>query len=1147
MEGGSAAGAPVERLGARDTDATARPEEGTQQVEAELRSRLRGVRLAVELGLDERDLRRLRALVIGLTRGLSDPPARMASRYPAIYVAYLVAEGVFYYRVGSFWDHVISALRDQQNDPGYCFLVALRELGLEDFERLVIEDRAMPYVSRILAHGGIPASCLPDFFRMLAAELRRGHADASGLLASWRTSRARLESVHKPARRFLLYGGDPAVDLLDRCVDLIGESTRRREVPTADEAGLPQYVVDAYAALPRHEARADRHQAGLPRPALVLDPYDGLGPTIELPSVSSGAAGTWRVRDGQSTDEEPASALAPASVRVVPSRSWEVEFDATDGAARSWVFEGFDRYPALFLDPANGRAVRDPAVLRLDSAWVLAPATWRLGSQGGDGSTNELRDIEELPTPTGAWASFSLRHVDLEGARVLELRDLAHRRHTVAVVAPRARPSLIEEAIEGVTTPDGCPVFASLPRIAVPVLAEVSGAGWRFRLRRGEQSVAFEAPEEVDRGEVSLEGHLDGPDFGLYALSARGPLGSDLSATFAVVPKLRVRRPSHIIRPGEADPELFVAAEGPIGIDGSDPGTWRKLALPQGGDATECMAHGPSGQSLALRVRVARLVWAITHETKPAVAPSAHVLKIGVEEFEDELADVLTVRTGRPGTELELVLEDRARRVIQRVERGLAAGAAGRWSFDLAPFADTIRRSEDAGLSLHLLVNGFDVRVADLVARVEVEAIRARSRLAGDFAAVSVSFDEARTINGRVARLWSLHRPWEGPIVEQIADGERQVEVSGYARVPPGPYVAEIALDDAWIAPRRPRAGEANCAAIRVGAPEDEDAYLSKLSASEPLAVLERALATGILDERPAAEARSSLADPAAVAMDCLLSQLSLGQAASPGLRAARAVLCADADTLLGGIVSAVARGEVDSESSTRISLRALRQARALEAPEDEHLLSEAWELCPILAAAFDIPRSSSDSLAAARCERFLGCDPHEAPIDVSGGRVTQNEAGRTAAELRAARRFIGLLPQGELEPEALMVANFEWVIDQVEADDAPAGTRVGDHPAGWLESSRWLAEELPWEGSESGRQLNEHLDARRPPRGTFPWAELPIVTLAAAAKVTAEGPDRRHARAALEAALAFAPRLVRHDLLLCLVLAESLEPVVRC
>ena len=135
----------------------------------------------------------------------------------------------------------------------------------------------------------------------------------------------------------------------------------------------------------------------------------------------------------------------------------------------------------------------------------------------------------------------------------------------------------------------------------------------------------------------------------------RGPLGLDLTSEFAVVPGLNVVRPptpscQTATRPSSSAPNANVA--------GSEPGAAQRLAPGEHASRVTTSIERPEGDRLDVVVRVPRLLWTIVHETKPAIEPRAAIARVGKEEFDDHLADLLLVSLGRPDIELQLELRE---------------------------------------------------------------------------------------------------------------------------------------------------------------------------------------------------------------------------------------------------------------------------------------------------------------------------------------------------------------------------------------------------------------------------------------------------------------------------------------------------------
>ena len=302
-------------------------------------------------------------------------------------------------------------------------------------------------------------SCTAPFADLLVKEVAAGAPSGEELVALWRARKAGLPTLHQPTRRFLLYGGSPASDLLDRCIELLRSRGPAGDLPAPEAVGLPAHVVNAFTKVDdaRISSASRRVQAGLPQPDLRIDPYTGLGPAVVLPAVPGDQLGaTWRVSDGASIGRYAPSAFAATTVRVAPARSVEVEFAGAHDEQRRWFFECLARVPALFFSPSTGSLVRRVGSLALEDV-VLYPETVELNVHHDDGDQAPPSLVQELPRPGGAWSGFLLKHLDLEGVRGLTFDVPGGKTERVGVTAPQHRPGLDVEPVAGVSTSSGLP------------------------------------------------------------------------------------------------------------------------------------------------------------------------------------------------------------------------------------------------------------------------------------------------------------------------------------------------------------------------------------------------------------------------------------------------------------------------------------------------------------------------------------------------------------------------------------------------------------------------------------------------------------------------------------------------------------------
>jgi AAA domain/UvrD-like helicase C-terminal domain len=295
----------------------------------------------------------------------------------------------------------------------------------------------------------LPAASLPRLFRLLLA--RRGldpGLDAESFL-TWATApgrRLRLAELDVSVRRFLVEDGDQAVDLVDRCLDLLDRLAARE--PDLAGAQLPSPFIHAArqetGALtaapsvsrgPAAPSLSRRPPGPPPRPRIRLDPD---APALQLilpaPAAPDGVT-SWRVTvDGDPATVRSRAVTPPTAypltrpVRTVHVSLAGVSLAGADQVTELEVVPPSD--PVLFF-AADGRHLPARLPLPPDLLWILRPADRELVAAG------QLRAITPGPVPPG-WEGWRLELASLEQASSVSLRGgPAH------AVSPRPRPRLL--------------------------------------------------------------------------------------------------------------------------------------------------------------------------------------------------------------------------------------------------------------------------------------------------------------------------------------------------------------------------------------------------------------------------------------------------------------------------------------------------------------------------------------------------------------------------------------------------------------------------------------------------------------------------------------------------------------------------------
>jgi hypothetical protein len=615
-----------------------------------------------------------------------------------------------------------------------------------------------------------------------------------------------------------------------------------------------------------------------------------------------------------------------------------------------------------------------------------------------------------------------------------------------------------------------------------------------------------------------------------------GPLGSDLFEQIAVVPGLEFRAPDRLLFPGDVGRTVGVCVAENLKVD--DRSCREDVAVPDTGDVARFRV-GRDGAVIDLEAIVPRVVWGVVADTGLGAGLAAQVLRIDAAEVEDGTARAVMVRTGRPGLRLTLQLASRAGVVQQR--DAVETQRDGRWSFDVRPFQDAVRTSREPTLRLELLVGPRSVHVANIVARYVAHDIRVTSRTVDDFAEIALEFDEPVQLTSRVARLWSLDRPWADAFESRIPDADRgRTLIRAYGAVPPGPYLAELSVDDGWTRATRPSLTSPNVQPIFVGHRSDWRARVAGLDPSDPLQALEVVVANGdVTDETLEALDFGPVAPQALKAFVWKVGEIQPGGWLPHGVNSVRKALLDTCDDFLRAVAEAPERG-VDDLCIRRVELLCLRRldrhpdlttAAGRRLSDDDFRL--LWRVAPVLASAVDLALEHEEPEAAERLSQQLAAE--EPPVQLTPAfRVDPQLLGRPRVLLKIiAEDILDAYPGPMLRRHTLEAAYLEFLMS--------AGTELdganGSVPSAWFARHQSLMAPLRLvPGYRSA------LDERLPSPGVLAWAGLPAVTLAAALHVRRSTRRWPEAIRALDEALRFAPLLVEHDLIAAGLLIRRLR-----
>lgn len=1036
--------------------------------EGEWSGRLRGCSLVAEFEVREEHSGQV-AQALGrlyAKRAGTRQAERMFIDWPACVAVAITGIAARDYRQGELWPEIWAGLKFQGDADdravwGRGFLAALDSLGMHTFPEL-----PMPYLGPILMHTGIPTYCLEDYFRLVIQRRATERGLDSEEFLTWATGgQNRLGPLDQPARRFLEYGTEYALDFTERTFDLLDRL--RVPAPDLDSVGLPPRVMaraQELAAEGRLDLRAPRTGSSgrnqTERPRIGLDPF-GRGIEVILPAVGETPDGyaLWSVTADGVTTTVRSQAQWAGVAEAAPSTAFTLlqpvrtVVVAMAGSAHQIELQVVDPNAPMLVFTEGGRRLATNVPLPPDVVWVAHPDEYELAAD------SPLRVTIEGQLPLG-WNGWRLRQISLDGVRSLELKGVPATRRAVR---GHTRPRIVTGTpVPGVATPYGTRVHAQVPEVWLPGGAR-SQTAWTVEIRPigGAASISETYTVNEPVTVTELWDRLPRPLLGSFDVVVRGPLGRGTSRTVFVAeglgvrftPRVRVFDPAGL---ANARAELTTA----IGAQ-ADPqvltfGTSERASVVEyhAGPQSEPLVVTPPHLQVMHERADQPLVW------------SAGPLRISADVFADE-----------PGALLVRVPEAKSVPVLQMVVGGRVVQDVppsgqpqeGTARFNLLRIADTVAAHQQAELVLE--VGGF-VRVAavrprQLAARVERDGDRLRL---ADFV----------PIVGLTAGVYAVTAPWREPWVEPVAqDGTICLpEELRHA----GPLLVALQVDDPWAPVEWPRwperylvvGGEGHLASA-----DPEETALSRFAAGEG------AIPEHISDLRRV-WTLIHLARKRRMASDV---QPFLGVCARP------------VQHRPGDAILALADLSLEPDQTVIAVISSGLAATALPDPAHASEARQLWPVAPVLGA---LAGSLSDPDCFDAAERQCGASLREITHQGTDRHATVGRFGPEAElmihmdpqQIERIWRAAQIVPQTLLDPDTRAAA-----ARRLFDHRADSGLRdVSKTAAAVVQTALRLLSNRP--------RLRAHIEARRNPGGKGGWLAIPTASAAFAilARLAARG-----------------------------------------
>lgn len=756
--------------------------------------------------------------------------------YPASFLVFLVGHGIYGYQGGDYWEAVEKALSCvvDQVAFGRLFEGFLRWFRLPLFPEL--QERAFRYVSLILAHGGIPVYSLNDYFSQIvlpcATRPQFVGLDGQDLIDEILKS-SNSRNVDKPILYFFEYGGQAAINLLERSRSALMAWQKNPHDFQVEETGLPGHIVsflNEWARLhPIDALTMTKTRGRYKRPVLCLDPW-GLGVFLRLPaqpmSNLAGGSVTWEVQIGDIYCEtfQPRSLRTgerfetkEMMVRLGQIADQVIVRLEVNGQEYNWSIQGSSpEHPILAFEPEDGSLQNH---LYARALWLLIPKYLRLRVVEGEGDC-----LEELPPLPGSWGKMRAECWDLSQARKVGLfQNDQLVRDVIVRGQEKVQPSSLDEGTRLLPADSGQLPFycGKLPILKIPLSRpddrEAELKRWRLSIEPSGEAIPNQiiatCLADLDRSAIRWDGDtviilldqlmLLGPRAaGTFQVYLNGPLGHDAHFSFSYWPEFEVEGlhalylPDPVKGPESAflhvrtallDQIVPVSASDGISVQQERSGL-HTIEVSGSISTARLVLARESVQGMAVRVPIQlgirRLRWRVVRDnglidqwlTKPLSLPLHALLQ---DQSPLLIVDLPPHHDEETITHLELALKDIQGKILQVVKSTNRSGRqAGRfWRFDLNDIKHALDVSDSPIFRIELSskckdnqTDVFSLPVMLLTKEIHVKAVEGEGYASDQMSHFYLGWKEAYRLRSRAVYLWSLFRPWVPPVVVTIPD-----------------------------------------------------------------------------------------------------------------------------------------------------------------------------------------------------------------------------------------------------------------------------------------------------------------------------------------------------------------------------------------
>jgi len=516
--------------------------------------------------------------------------------YPYSFLTFMVGMGIYEYNNEGLWPAIEQTLGlSTHTKIANTFEELLKHFGFPLFEKL--RDQSMRFITPLVMHGGIPIYSLDNFFEhiVLPSLQKPEYIGLTGQKLIEEMVERTTRQINKPVQYFLQFGGETAADLLSRSRKMAKAWLDSKEKMTAETAGLPIHIVDAfYEWIVKNENQISRSHTSsrqrLQKPELCLDPW-GLGVFIRLPEQKlldeSIQNVVWIIESDGLTKNLPAQVRRQADKVVslerlfIPTKicnQYRIELNIEENKF-SWVLQGLSsEKPYLVFNPDQ-----DPAPTMRDvfarQVWLLLPLEAKVEVLSGQANC-----LEVFPDLPGVFGYYRAEWWDFTDADELSLKEPGKESLPITL---RRQEIIPQPKLQGGTLLND-PLFqdeenyyiGKAPALFLPTTSEfLSLDQWSLSFSTKENNTPIKYPQISlnDLPDDAIERQSDGNTlvnlnhefllsnnpFGKFEIHVKGPLGMDADLNLNILSGLKPNGLDKIYmaEAGEGSPLVHISLE----------------------------------------------------------------------------------------------------------------------------------------------------------------------------------------------------------------------------------------------------------------------------------------------------------------------------------------------------------------------------------------------------------------------------------------------------------------------------------------------------------------------------------------------------------------------------------------------------------